>query len=210
VQGTLFAVRLSLAGCEVTLVARGSRAAQLAASGAIVEEIGSGRRSVAKLPILQRLHPEVQADLCVVAIRREQLESALPILTPTKILRIVFLVNHANGSEFLHEAWPASASCPHSPDFPAGLRMAWIALSRSGSSPPLLKHPRGTSSLFFATQVSGLTPSTTWTPGCAGTPSSLRKLAARFALRIATQKSSQETKMRSESSSSRCGKDGAA
>ncbi len=78
VQGTLFAVRLSLGGHEVSLVARGSRAAQLARCGAIIEDIRSGRRWRAELPVSEKLEPDCAAELCLVTVRREQLESVLP------------------------------------------------------------------------------------------------------------------------------------
>jgi ketopantoate reductase len=42
--------------------------------------------------------------MCLVTVRREQLESILSVFAATKIPRFVFLVNHANGSEFLYEA----------------------------------------------------------------------------------------------------------
>ena len=104
VQGTLFAVRLSLGGHEVSLVARGSRAAQLARCGAIIEDIRSGRRWRAELPVSEKLELDCAAELCLVTVRREQLESVLPIFAATQIPRFVFLVNHANGSESLYEA----------------------------------------------------------------------------------------------------------
>jgi len=49
---------------------------------------------------LESLQPDCSADLCLVTVRREQIEDVLPDLArATAIRRIVFLVNHANGSE---------------------------------------------------------------------------------------------------------------
>jgi 2-dehydropantoate 2-reductase len=60
---------------------------------------------VATLPIAESLDPDAQADLCLVTVRREQLEQVLPVLQATAaISRILFFVNHACGSEFLFEA----------------------------------------------------------------------------------------------------------
>jgi 2-dehydropantoate 2-reductase len=121
VQGTLFAVRLSLGGHEVRLVARGSRAAQLARCGAIIEDIRSGRRWRANLPVSETLEPDCAAELCLVTVRREQLESVLPILAATQIPRFVFLVNHANGSESLYEALGRKRVVSAFPGFSGGI-----------------------------------------------------------------------------------------
>jgi hypothetical protein len=54
------------------------------------------------LPILERLPYDFAADMCLVAVRREQIDTVLPDLVhATEIPRIVFLVNHANGSDQL-------------------------------------------------------------------------------------------------------------
>jgi 2-dehydropantoate 2-reductase len=104
-QGTLFGVRLASAGHSVVLVARGLRAAQLRRTGAAIEHALSGQRQVATLPIVESLDPNAQADLCLVTVRREQLEQVLPALRATAdISRVLFFVNHACGSEFLFEA----------------------------------------------------------------------------------------------------------
>jgi ketopantoate reductase len=55
-----------------------------------------------ELPVLERLPPDFAADMCLVTVRREQIEAVLPdLLQATAIPRIVFLVNHANGSDHL-------------------------------------------------------------------------------------------------------------
>jgi len=54
------------------------------------------------LPVLERLPHDFAADICLVTVRREQIESVLPdLVQATEIPRIVFLVNHANGSDDL-------------------------------------------------------------------------------------------------------------
>jgi 2-dehydropantoate 2-reductase len=105
VQGTLFGVRLAAAGHSVVLVARGLRAAQLRRTGAVIEHALSGKRQVATLQVVESLGSDPRADLCLVTVRREQLEQVLPALQVTaNIRRILFFVNHACGSEFLFEA----------------------------------------------------------------------------------------------------------
>ena len=121
VQGTLFAVRLSQGGHEVSLVARGSRAAQLARCGAMIEDIRSGRGWRAELPVSETLEPDCAAELCLVTVRREQLETVLPILAATQIPRFVFLVNHANGSESLYEALGRKRVVSAFPGFSGGI-----------------------------------------------------------------------------------------
>jgi 2-dehydropantoate 2-reductase len=121
VQGTVFAVRLSLAGHEVRLVARGSRANELRSSGAVIEDIRSGRQWRAELPVSEGLNPDYTADLCLVTVRREQLEKVLPNFAATPIPRFVFLVNHAIGPEFLYEALGRKRVVSAFPGFAGGI-----------------------------------------------------------------------------------------
>jgi len=105
VQGTLYGVRLARAGHDVTLIARGQRAHELQHQGAIIEDALSARVDTAHLPISYKLAPDTLADLCLVAIRREQMDDVLPHLAAASAIgRIVFMVNHANGSEQLFRA----------------------------------------------------------------------------------------------------------
>src|ERR1700733_3413178 len=102
VQGTLYGVRLARAGHDVTLVARGQRAAELRSLGAVVEDALSGRTDRAKLPVVEALTPDLHADLCFITVRREQMMEVLPACAAARDLkRFVFLVNHANGSDAL-------------------------------------------------------------------------------------------------------------
>ena len=51
------------------------------------------------LPVLERLPHDFAADMCLVTVRREQIETILPDLVQAiAIPRMVLLVNHANGS----------------------------------------------------------------------------------------------------------------
>jgi 2-dehydropantoate 2-reductase len=100
VQGTLYGVRLKRAGHDVTLIARGARAAELKKLGAVIQEALSGRTDTVRLPVIERLASGMQADLCLVTVRREQLQKVLADLAAAPgIRRVVFMVNHANGSE---------------------------------------------------------------------------------------------------------------
>ena len=100
VQGTVFGVRLAQRGNEVTLVARPVRAMELRQVGATIQNVETSEKSTVFLPVLESLPPHYSADVCLVTVRREQIAAVLPDLArATAIRRIVFLVNHANGSE---------------------------------------------------------------------------------------------------------------
>ena len=104
-QGTLYGVRLARAGHDVTLIARRQRARELRQQGAVTQDALSGRIETVQLPVIERLTPELRADLCVVTIRREQISEVLPdLVAAIAVRRIVVMVNHANGSANLIEA----------------------------------------------------------------------------------------------------------
>lgn len=63
-QGTLYAVRLAQSGHAVSIVARGTRAIELRDPGAIIELAISGLRQVSRLPAIEELHADAQADFC--------------------------------------------------------------------------------------------------------------------------------------------------
>ena len=102
VQGTVFAVRLALAGHHVTLVSRAARATELRHTGATIQEAETSRIYTKLLPVLESLPRDFSADFCLVTVRREQIEAVLPgLVEAVAIRRIVFLGNHAYGSDNL-------------------------------------------------------------------------------------------------------------
>jgi 2-dehydropantoate 2-reductase len=105
VQGTLYGVRLARSGHDVTLVARQQRATELRERGAVIQDVFSGRIDTAPVQVIEDLTLETSADLCIVAVRREQIDEVLPkLVAATLIDRFLFMVNHANGSELFHSA----------------------------------------------------------------------------------------------------------
>ena len=105
VQGTLYAVRLAQAGHAVTLIARGRRAAELQGRGAVIRNEFTGRQESATLPVQESLRPDLQADCCIVTVRREQLDAVVAELAAApRIARIVLMVNHASGPEAIAAA----------------------------------------------------------------------------------------------------------
>ena len=121
VQGTLLGIRLSRTGHNVTLIAHGNRATELRTQGAVILNVITRRSDSLQLPVLERLACDTQADLCFVLVRREQIEEVLADLRAASLIkRIVFMVNHANGSEDLYAAlgrnrvvlgFPSAAGC---------------------------------------------------------------------------------------------------
>jgi ketopantoate reductase len=61
VQGTVFAVRLTMARHQVTLVSRAERAKQLNAAGAVIQNETTFRTWTEQLPVLERLPPTRRA-----------------------------------------------------------------------------------------------------------------------------------------------------
>jgi 2-dehydropantoate 2-reductase len=102
VQGTVFAVRLGLAGHHVTLVSRAARATELRDTGATIQDAETSRIYTKVLPVLESLPRDLSADFCLVAVRREQIKAVLSGLAEAvAILRVVFLGNHAYCSDNL-------------------------------------------------------------------------------------------------------------
>ena len=102
VQGTVFAVRLALAGHQVTLVSRAARAAELRHTGATIQDAETSRICTKALPVLDTLPPDFAADICLVTVRREQIKTIVPGLAEAiAIPRVVFLGNYAYSSDNL-------------------------------------------------------------------------------------------------------------
>ena len=102
VQGTVFAVRLALAGHHVTLVSRPAGATELRQRGAAIQDAETSRICTKVLPVLETLAPEFPADICLVTVRREQINAVLPQLVEAiAIPRVVFLGNQAYYSDNL-------------------------------------------------------------------------------------------------------------
>ena len=102
VQGTVFGVRLSTVGHQVTLVARPDRAAELRREGASIQDAATSLIRTTMLPVLEKLPPELVADICLVTVRRDQMELVLPDLVGAiAIPQLILLGNHANRTDHL-------------------------------------------------------------------------------------------------------------
>jgi ketopantoate reductase len=102
VQGTVFAVRLSAVGHQVTLVTRADRAAELRREGATIQDAATSLICTTVLPVREKLPPDLVADMCLVTVRRDQIEPVLPDLVGAiAIPQVVLLGNHANRTDHL-------------------------------------------------------------------------------------------------------------
>lgn len=105
VIGSLFAGKLSQAGYEVTLLARGGRLAELRDQGLRLMEDRSKRVEKIALHLADQLAPEDAYDLVLVIVRKNQLPSVLPSLAANRCTpNVLFLVNNAAGPEELINA----------------------------------------------------------------------------------------------------------
>lgn len=101
VLGTFYAAKLLACGHEVTVLARGSRAAQTRADGLVAQEYG-GNCLRARVNVIETLEPDAVYDFKLVLVRNEQVDSVLPLLavklaTPS----IVFMFNNLDGPQRL-------------------------------------------------------------------------------------------------------------
>jgi 2-dehydropantoate 2-reductase len=105
VIGSFNAARLTEAGQDVTLLARGRRLADLREFGVVLEDFCSGRRTTTQVPLVDRLTPEDAYDLAIVAMRPNQIPSILPSLAQNqRIPSVLFLGNNAAGPRDIVEA----------------------------------------------------------------------------------------------------------
>lgn len=99
VLGSFYAVKLLACGHDVTVLARGRRAAQLRAEGLVVQEhSGGGQREQVNVNVIETLAPEAAYDYVLVLVRNDQVESVLPLLAASQQTPcIVFMFNNLEG-----------------------------------------------------------------------------------------------------------------
>lgn len=96
VIGSIYAGKLSLAGHDVTMLARGKRLQELAESGfSMISHHGEMQRP--KVGIISELHPDDVYDYVFVTLRSENLRDALPVLSKNQSPCFVFMVNTPGG-----------------------------------------------------------------------------------------------------------------
>lgn len=105
VIGSVYAGKLLEAGHQVVLMARDRRLEDLRAHGVILQDAESGVRTQMPVDAVSRPGPDEHFDLVLVAVRAEQLQGTLPVLTAmTNDSDVVFFGNTANCQAALVDA----------------------------------------------------------------------------------------------------------
>ncbi len=94
VLGCNLARNLLRAGKDVTLLARGNRAAEIKQNGLRIKDKFSLRTSVSRIPVVTELAPDAMYDVIFVVLRYTQLDSALDTLRANRTKNIVFVGNN--------------------------------------------------------------------------------------------------------------------
>jgi 2-dehydropantoate 2-reductase len=97
VNGSAIATHLFNAGLDVKVLARGKRYEEIQAEGIIIENPFNHKRSIARVPVINRLNPEDLYDFVLVVVRKNQVADLLPVLAQNKSPNIVFMGNNISG-----------------------------------------------------------------------------------------------------------------
>jgi 2-dehydropantoate 2-reductase len=102
VIGSVYATRLQGAGHNVTLLARGQHAADLRASGLVLDDASTGQSITGHHKIVEQLAPEERYDLALICVRLDQVAAILPALAANQhIATLLFFLNNPTGTELL-------------------------------------------------------------------------------------------------------------
>ncbi len=97
VNGSAVAMRLSNAGLDVKVLARGKRYIEIQAVGIIIENPFNHKRTISKVPVINHLNPEDLYDFVLVVVRKNQVADLLPVLAQNKSPNIIFMGNNLSG-----------------------------------------------------------------------------------------------------------------
>ena len=99
VLGSRYAAGLHNAGHAVSILARGERLIQLREHGIVLEDINTGKITIAHINVVEKLEPQDEYDLVLVMMRSNQVESVLPAIAANQhIPSILFLGNNVAGA----------------------------------------------------------------------------------------------------------------
>lgn len=105
VIGTLYAARLRESGHRVTVLARGTRLADIRRYGLVLEDFVSGSRSITQVDATERLGPDDPYDVALIMVRRDQLADVMPELIANRCIpTLLFMLNNPNGTASLVKA----------------------------------------------------------------------------------------------------------
>ncbi|MBN2085730.1 MAG: ketopantoate reductase family protein [Anaerolineales bacterium] len=103
--GSFLAARLHEAGNDVSLLARGQRLTDLREHGVVLMDTETGKETVARPAIVERLEPGDAFDLVMVVMRKNRALEILPVLAANKHTpNVLFLMNNAAGPDALVQA----------------------------------------------------------------------------------------------------------
>jgi len=99
VNGSVLAERLFARGVNVTVLARGSRLAEIRANGIVIENPFNHKRRSAKVRVIGELAIDDLYDYILVVVRRNQVAALLPTLAANHSPNVVFLNNNLLGPD---------------------------------------------------------------------------------------------------------------
>lgn len=99
VNGSVCATGFYNGGIDVTVLARGKRFEELRDEGIVIENPFRNKRSVTKVPVIDRLDPDDLYDYVLVIIRKNQVADLLPVLARNQSPNIVFMGNNLSGPD---------------------------------------------------------------------------------------------------------------
>jgi 2-dehydropantoate 2-reductase len=103
--GSLFAERLAEAGHDISVLDQGGRQLDLKKHGVVIENASTGKISVTRLPVVDRLSEDEYYDLAIVPMRKNKVSEILPSLAANKkVPTYLFMMNNAEGPDRLDEA----------------------------------------------------------------------------------------------------------
>lgn len=102
--GSLFAGKLSKAGYDVALLARGARLHALLSDGLKLCSTNSAIVETCPIPVVASLEADDVYDYILVVVQRTQVEALLPFLRANQSANIVFMVNTASGYDTFIDA----------------------------------------------------------------------------------------------------------
>ena len=98
VIGSIYGARLCRAGHDVSVLARGQRFRDIRERGIVLQRALTGEQAVVRVNVVEQLAPDDVYDLIVVALRKNQVDTVLPILAANRRTQnIMFMVNNPLG-----------------------------------------------------------------------------------------------------------------